>query len=159
MPDADPLERTRRLGRRAGIVAVFGLTTAFTVVCAAQVLLQALPRGTVPSRVACRDGVQRLAFAVDRARSAETGGPPGGDARDRFRARLEPEWGERKGLDATCAGDAAARLALDRVDELRYAEEHAALRAASDLSARRRAVAASLQVLALEPGARPPNRD
>lgn len=159
MPDADPLERTRRLGRRAGIIGVFGLTTAFTVVCAGQVLLQALPRGTVPSPVACRDGVRRLATAVERARAAETGGPAGGDARERFRDQLEPEWSERKGLDASCAGDAPARLALDRLDELRYAEEHAALRAAADLNARRGAVAASLQALGLTPGARPANRD
>jgi hypothetical protein len=43
----------------------------------------------------------------------------------RYRGALEPEWSERKAVEAACAGDVAGRKRLKDVIALRYAEEHA----------------------------------
>jgi hypothetical protein len=90
----------------------------------------------------CREGLRALALAVERAREAA----PGMDGEDaaiaRFRSSLEPEWTYRDGVAAACRGSARDERALDAIERLRYAEEHAARREAGDLAPLRRRVRA-----------------
>ena len=55
---------------------------------------------------------------------------------------LDPEWTYRDGVAATCRGSVEDERALDAIERLRYAEEHAARREAGDLAPLRRRVRA-----------------
>lgn len=81
-----------------------------------------------PSPDGCAGGTANLERAVERARVAYAASAGDEDERAalaRYRGALEPEWSERKAVEAACAGDAAGRKRLKDVIALRYAEEHA----------------------------------
>ena len=60
----------------------------------------------------------------------------------RFRSTLAPAWTYRDGVAASCRGSEDNERALDAIERLRYAEEHAARREAGDLAPLRRRVRA-----------------
>jgi hypothetical protein len=92
----------------------------------------------------CREGLEALAAAVERARSAA----PGLDGEDaairRFRLALSPAWGYRDQIADSCKGAHENEHALDAIERLRYAEEHAVRREAGDLAPLRRKIGAIL---------------
>lgn len=66
-----------------------------------------------------------------------------------FREALEPEWHDRAALATSCEGDPPAARALKRIEQLRYAEEHAVRYEAQNLSRHRREVEKMLEQLGL----------
>jgi hypothetical protein len=101
----------------------------------------------------CGEGLLALSAAVDRARRAA--GTSGEDSEDaallRFRGALDPEWTYRDSVAASCKASAQEQGALDAIERLRYAEEHAVRREAGELAPLRRRVQAIVERdLALE---------
>ncbi|WP_231511882.1 hypothetical protein [Chondromyces apiculatus] len=133
----------RARGRRIALAVYYGLAAVIIVVATAQIVRQVffLPVEPSPYKT-CREGLAMLASAVARARDAA----PGTDGEDaaiaRFRSALEPEWRYRDGIAATCRASTEDQRALDAIERLRYAEEHAARREAGDLAPLRRRVRA-----------------
>jgi hypothetical protein len=81
-----------------------------------------------PSPAGCAAGTAQLERAVQRARLAYATGTGDEDERAalaRYRDALEPEWAERKAVEAACKQDSAGGKRLKDVVALRYAEEHA----------------------------------
>lgn len=111
-----------------------------TVQLVQQVFYQ--PVVAYPRARTCREGLLALARAVDRAREAAPGTDGEDAALNRFRSALEPEWTTRDGIAAMCRGSTENERALDAIERLRYAEEHAARREAGDLAPLRRRVRA-----------------
>jgi hypothetical protein len=126
-PAPTPLARRRLMGRRAGI-AIFTLIFAGATLLWTVQILTAVWGGAPPSPAGCAAGTASLEQAVARARLAYATGSGDEDERtalSRYRAALEPEWDQRKAIEAACAGDQAGRRRLKDVIALRYAEEHA----------------------------------
>jgi hypothetical protein len=122
-----PLERTRLLGRRAGIAVFFFIFAGATLLWTIQILTTVW--GTAPpSPAGCAKGTASLELAIDHARKvyADLAGTEDERAAlGRFRAALEPAWSQRKAVEAACRDDPAGRKRLKDVVALRYAEEHA----------------------------------
>ncbi|WP_245677697.1 hypothetical protein [Chondromyces crocatus] len=138
-----PRLSARVRGRRLAMVLYYGLAAVVIVVATAQIVRQVFFLPVSPSPYGtCQNGLLALARAVERARDAA----PGTDGEDaaiaRFRDALDPEWSHRDGIAATCRGSAKDERALDAIERLRYAEEHAARREAGDLAPLRRRVRA-----------------
>jgi hypothetical protein len=93
-----------------------------------------------PPYTSCREGLLELHRAVDRARLAAAGTDGENEALARFRSALMPEWGYRDGVAAQCQGKKTEEGALDAIERLRYAEEHAVRREAGELAPLRRRV-------------------
>ena len=114
------------------------------VIClsaAVQITLQVLQTPAPASPVAgCREGLRALHAAVDRARLAAAGVDGEEAALDRFRRALEPDWRARDEVAARCKGSTPDEGALDAIERLRYAEEHAVRREAGELAPLRRRV-------------------
>lgn len=139
-PPPSPRARGRRIaiGIYYGMVVLFSLFPAVQIT--RQVLLAPAPQGPYPT---CHDGLRALFSAVTRAREAAAGS--GGDedtALSLFREKLEPEWRYRDGVAARCLDSAKDAGALDAIERLRYAEEHAVRREAGELAPLRRKVQA-----------------
>lgn len=126
-PPLSPVERRRRIGQRVGILVFATIFAGATLWWTVQILSDVW--GTAPpSAAGCAGGTASLERAVERARLASAASPGDEDERAalaRYRGALEPEWRERKAVEAACAGDAAGRKRLKDVVALRYAEEHA----------------------------------
>lgn len=136
-------DRAARRGRRLGIIAFTIPVAGITAIWTAQIIRQVWfpdpgPPGPRPE-VACRQAVLQLTSAVARARQAAAQ-EPGGErmALQRFRAALVPEWRGRTQVGSVCSGDKLAEDALERLDALRYAEEHAVRYEAVALAEQRR---------------------
>jgi hypothetical protein len=126
-PALTPLARRRLLGRRAG-VAIFTLIFAGATLLWTIQILTEVWGSAPPSPAGCAVGTARLQQAVERARLAYIGEAGDDDERAalaRYRGALEPEWDERKAIEAACLSDEAGRKRLKDVIALRYAEEHA----------------------------------
>jgi hypothetical protein len=108
-----------------------------------EIIEQAWTPTPLPATTDCRSGITGLIGAVRRARAAamETSGGER-DAVARFRHALEPEWGSRSALGDVCRTNPDAAGALETVDQLRYAEEHALRYEALDVAKRRKDVEA-----------------
>ena len=143
----------RRSGRRAAIGVFWAVTVAVALASAFQVSQQVLfnpcpgglscsPTPTAATFTTCRDGLLALHAAVERARLAAAGTDGEDAALARFRAALTPEWGHRDDVAAACHGAAEDEGALDAIERLRYAEEHAVRREAGELAPLRRRVEA-----------------
>src|SRR5258706_15503457 len=121
------LQRRRLFGQRAGIVIFMAIFAGATLVWTIQILTAVW--GTAPpSPAGCAGGTASLERAVERARLAyaiQAGDEDERAALARYRSALEPEWQERKAVEAACKGDAVGRKRLKDVIALRYAEEHA----------------------------------
>jgi hypothetical protein len=137
-PNQADLERVRRRGRRAGWLVFSLLIIAFTVICSVQVLAQVWAPTVVHTDEQCPAALSGLLNAIERARAEaalETRGERA--AVQRFRRALNPEWTHRAALDETCR-DAEQHHALELIDWLRYAEEHAVRYEALDVAHLRR---------------------
>jgi hypothetical protein len=90
----------------------------------------------------CREGLSALYRAVVRARDATRRGLEEAQSDEQavrlFRATVEPEWSHRDQVVQLCAPSAADRHALDTIERLRYAEEHAVRSQAAELQLLRR---------------------
>jgi hypothetical protein len=122
-----PLERSRLTGRRVGIVIFFTIFAGATLLWTIQILTTVW--GSAPASPAgCARGTADLQLAVDRARDAYAklaGDEDERAALTRYRGALEPEWQQRKAVEAACKNDEAGKKRLKDVIALRYAEEHA----------------------------------
>src|SRR6185436_2674975 len=121
----------------------YGLAAVLTVSSTWQLLRQVFLTPAPPSPYAsCEDGLRALAGAVARARNAASGTEGEDAALGRFRQALEPDWRYRDSVEVSCRGSAPSERALDAIERLRYAEEHAVRREAGDLAPLRRRVRA-----------------
>jgi hypothetical protein len=139
-PPLSPLERRRLVGRRVGIVIFFAIFAGATLLWTIQILT-AVWGSAPPSPEGCANGTATLEKAVERARLAYAKGS--GDENERtalarYRGALEPEWEQRKAVEAACRGDEAGRKRLKDVIALRYAEEHTVRYESLDLAPLRR---------------------
>jgi hypothetical protein len=161
-PRATP-PSARRTGRRVATGVFWAITVAVAVASAVQVTQQVLFNpcpgglscaGNAPaaSFKTCRDGLLALHAAVERARLAAAGTDGEDAALARFRAALTPEWGHRDEVADACRGGAEDEGALDAIERLRYAEEHAVRREAGELAPLRRRVEAIVDRELSRPG-------
>lgn len=126
-PPMTPAERHRLTGRRAGIAIFAALVSGATLLWTIQILTTVWGSAP-PSPAGCAAGTARLEQAVERARLAYATGSGDEDERAalaRYRGALEPEWAERKAVEAACQQDSVGHQRLKDVVALRYAEEHA----------------------------------
>ncbi|HEY4118770.1 MAG TPA: hypothetical protein VGM56_12985 [Byssovorax sp.] len=138
-----PATGPRRTGRRVALV-VYWLVCAWICVAGAASVTVAVfagPPAGSPRFTSCAAGMHALAAGLDSARAAGTAGEgTEDDALDRFRAALGPAWAARDAVAAVCRGNPADEGALDAIERLRYAEEHAVRREAGELAPLRRRV-------------------
>jgi hypothetical protein len=141
-PEKRPPLTARARGRRAALIVYYAVVGAICAAGAVQVTRQVLFEPEPPPPYAtCHEGLRALAAAVARAREAAAGSDGDVDtALSRFRAALEPEWTYRDGVASRCRGSAKDAGALDAIERLRYAEEHAVRREAGELAPLRRNV-------------------
>jgi hypothetical protein len=114
------------MGRRAGIAIFTTIFAGATLLWTIQILT-AVWGSAPPSPAGCAVGTASLERAVARARLAyavQAGDEDERAALARYRNALEPEWEQRKAVEAACQGDEAGRKRLKDVIALRYAEEH-----------------------------------
>lgn len=126
-PVLTPAERIRLTGRRIGIAVFAALVSGATLLWTIQILSDVWGSAP-PSPTGCTAGTRKLEEAVERARLAYATGASDEDERTalaRYRGALEPEWSERKAIEAACQEDSAGGKRLKDVIALRYAEEHA----------------------------------
>lgn len=140
------LSAARRRGRAATMGAYYGLAAVISVLATVQIIRQVFFAETVPAPWgSCREGLLALNAAVERARDAASGTEGEDAALDGFRRALEPEWRNRDAVAAACLGSRADERALDAIERLRYAEEHAVRHEAGDLAPLRRRVQTIVQ--------------
>ncbi|UQA56547.1 hypothetical protein [Polyangium aurulentum] len=133
----------RKRGRKVAGAIYYGLIGAVCVAATVQVSLQVFSQPAIPSPYAsCHDGLRALVAAVERARGAAPGADGEDRALERFRGALEPAWRHFDGVAAACKGSEKDEGALDAIERLRYAEEHAVRREAGDLAPLRQRVQA-----------------
>jgi hypothetical protein len=134
----------RARGRRIAAIMYWALVVAVCVAGAGQVSWQVLHASAPPAPYrSCREGLRALHDAVVRARDAAAHTDTGEDAAlARFRDALQPEWTYRDGVAALCHPSPGDEGALDAIERLRYAEEHAVRREAGELAPLRRRVQA-----------------
>jgi hypothetical protein len=140
--DKRPPLSPRARGRRIALIVYYALVVAVSLAGAVQITYQVLfqpePR---PPYATCQDGLHALFSAVTRAREAAAGSDGDEDAAlSRFRSALQPEWTYRDGVASLCRASARDAGALDAIERLRYAEEHAVRREAGELAPLRRSV-------------------
>lgn len=145
MPPAALTEKRRltprRLGRRIAQVIYWAVVASVSLVGAVEITRQVFFQPMAPLPWAsCREGLLALYTAVDQARLAAAGAEGEDAALVRFRSALLPTWAYRDGIAARCKGSAPDEGALDAIERLRYAEEHAVRREAGDLAPLRRSV-------------------
>ena len=132
----------RRRGRSIAGALYYGLIGVTCVSATVQISMQVFQRPLPSPYGSCVEGLRALVSAVERARGAAPGTDGEDAAIERFRAALEPEWGAFDGVAVACKGSAKDEGALDAIERLRYAEEHAVRREAGDLAPLRRRVQA-----------------
>jgi len=142
-PPQAPTE-ARALGRRVAFLLFLAVALAVAVGGGAQVFVQAFQRHESPEIQvkSCSDGLARLAAAVERARTAASVTDGEDAALDRFRRALQPDWDDRDHIEDLCQSSPSSMAALDAIEQLRYAEEHAVRREAAELAPLRRRVQA-----------------
>jgi len=122
-----PLERSRLIGRRAGIAIFTTFFAGATLLWTIQILTTVWGSAP-PSPAGCARGTADLQLAVDRARDSYAklaGEEDERAALTRYRSALEPEWKQQKAVEAACRDDEPGKKRLKDVIALRYAEEHA----------------------------------
>lgn len=139
-----PKRTPRALGRRVGAIAYWTLVVGVCLAAAVEITWQVLFQGYPTAPYAgCHEGLRALFGAVVRAREAAAHTGEGEDAAlARFRAALQPEWTYRDAVAARCRATPHDEGALDAIERLRYAEEHAVRREAGELAPLRRRVQA-----------------
>lgn len=133
----------RKRSRALAVIVYYSLIGIICISATAQITKQVFyqPRLTSPY-TSCHEGLSALTTAVERARRAAPGTDGEDPAIDRFRAALNPEWTYVDSIGDTCRRSVKDEAALDAIERLRYAEEHAVRREAGDLAPLRRKVQA-----------------
>ncbi|MFO0587953.1 MAG: hypothetical protein U0441_10460 [Polyangiaceae bacterium] len=154
-----PVERTpaQARGRRIAFILYYIAAAYVAGVGSVQVFMQAFQRREAPELgiVTCADGLARLSAAVDRARRAASLTDGEDAALLDFRRALTPEWDDRDHIEDLCRPSASSMAALDAIEQLRYAEEHAVRREAAELAPLRRRVQGIVPAEATRPGPSP----
>ena len=115
------------MGRRIGIAVFSAIFAGATLLWTIQILTEVWGSAP-PSLAGCARGTASLERAVERARLAyavEAGDEDERAALARYRTALDPEWEQRKAVEAACKADENGQKHLKDVIALRYAEEHA----------------------------------
>ncbi len=151
----------RRRGRRTALALYYGLVVWVIVWGTTQLTQQLFFRSARSSPFpTCEAGLQALALAVERGRASAAGDDGEDGAVRRFREAVATEWAWRDEIASSCRGTPKGEGALDAIERLRYAEEHAARLEAGELAPLRRRVrslfATELQQGALRDDARSP---
>ena len=134
---------TRKRSRALAVVVYYSLIGVICVAATAQITKQVFFQPKIASPYSnCREGLTALVSAGERARHAAPGTDGEDPAIERFRAALKPEWTYFDAIADTCRGSVKDEGALDAIERLRYAEEHAVRREAGDLAPLRRKVQA-----------------
>jgi hypothetical protein len=143
-PSAPKLSPARARGRRTAFVLYLLVALVVGAAGGIQVFAQAFERREAPEIhvKSCPDGLARLAAAVERARTAASVTDGEDAALDRFRRALQPDWDDRDHIEDLCQSSPSSMAALDAIEQLRYAEEHAVRREAAELAPLRRRVQA-----------------
>lgn len=141
-PSVPPyIQAARKRGRKIALLVYYAVVLCVCVAGAAEVSLQVLWNPVNASPYAnCQEGLRALVSALSRARSAAPGNDGEDLAIERFRSALNPEWSYWDSIAQSCQGNAERKRALDAIERLRYAEEHAARWEAGDLAPLRRKV-------------------
>jgi hypothetical protein len=138
------LARARAKGRRVAFAIFYVVAFSVSVAGGLQVFLQAFQRHEAPELhiTTCAEGLSRLSAAVERARKAASATDGEDAALADFRNALRPEWDDRDHIEDLCRPAPSSMAALDAIEQLRYAEEHAVRREAAELAPLRRRVQA-----------------
>ena len=136
------LDPARARGRRVAYVLFYSIAVGISAAGAIQIFSQAFARHGAPESAAstCEEGLSRLASAVARARKAASATDGEDAALGDFRKTLRPEWDDRDHVEDLCRSSPSSMAALDAIEQLRYAEEHAVRREAAELAPLRRRV-------------------
>lgn len=133
----------RKRSRALAVIVYYGLIVTLCIGATAQITKQVFYQPRIPSAYTnCHEGLSALVSAVERARRAAPGTDGEDGAIERFRSALNPEWTYVESIGDTCRGSVNDEGALDAIERLRYAEEHAVRREAGDLAPLRRKVQA-----------------
>ena len=133
----------RKRSRALAVIVYYSLIGVICIGATAQVTKQVFYQPRVASPYTnCQEGLSALVSAVERARRAAPGTDGEDRAIERFRTALDPEWAYVDSIGDTCRGSVKDEGALDAIERLRYAEEHAVRREAGDLAPLRRKVQA-----------------
>ena len=136
----------RRRGRRALLAVYYAIILGISIASTVEITRQVFYVKVEPSPYrSCREGLLALSTAVERARRAAPGTDGEDAAISRFREALEPDWSRRDAVALSCRGREQDEGALDAIERLRYAEEHAVRREAGDLAPLRRKVQAIVE--------------
>ncbi len=128
------------------------LIGGFTVVCATEILVQALAPVHTVNPPECRSTLAALDAALLRARaSVEMGGATERATVEAFRRALMPEWSQEAAAREACKADHPAAEALEALVQLRYAEESSVRAQTSDLLPLRARVGGALRRLSALP--------
>lgn len=142
-PEDTAHERARRSGRRVAI-AIYGVFVGLFIVVASGNVIWRLygPTSITTPAISCSEGLRELVVAIERAREAASSTPEVSETRAlaRFRDALRPEWDGQPLIAVRCANEKELRAALDTIERLRYAEEHAVRIESSELAPLRLAV-------------------
>lgn len=148
------LDRAKKRGRRAAFTIFYVLAVGVSIGGSAQIFVQAFQRREAPGLgvTSCSDGLSKLTGALERARKAASATDGEDAALADFRKALAPEWDDRDHIEDLCRSSEPSMAALDAIEQLRYAEEHAVRREAAELAPLRRRVQAIAPPAAAEPG-------
>lgn len=136
----------RKRSRALAVIVYYSLIGVICISATAQITKQVFYQPRIASPyTTCHEGLSALASAVERARRAAPGTDGEDGAIDRFRTALNPEWTYVDSIGDTCRGSVKDEGALDAIERLRYAEEHAVRREAGDLAPLRRKVQAIVE--------------
>lgn len=150
--NANAIDRAQKTGRRIGTALFALLIGTFTIVCSAQVLIQGFSERSSASAgadIECREGLRALVAALSDARSrAKSADPEERSRLMQFRDAVRGTWKNRYEIERRCKADPWALKALEQIDELRWAEEHAVRYESANLAPSRQQVSEIEKVLA-----------
>jgi hypothetical protein len=134
----DAREQHRRKAKRFIFIGYFCLVTVVIAISISQVARQVYAEPAQVPAVRCSEELVRLMSAIDRATTKAQGSlGPAQDVLPQFRSDLSPEWDRLEPLRKACSNEPHAQ-ALDAIEQLRYAEEHAVRRDSFELTDRRK---------------------
>jgi len=135
---ADDHEQLRRKAKRFIFIGYFCVVCLVIGISITQVARQVYATPSEAPAVRCSDELVLLMNAVERAKTrAHASQGPADQDLPTFRADLRPEWDKVESLRKACSRAPHAQ-ALDAIEQLRYAEEHAVRRDSFELTDRRR---------------------
>ncbi len=158
-PAPDGRTPAQARGRRVALILYYIAAVGIAGAGSVQVFMQAFQRREAPELhiVSCSDGLSQLAGAVERARKVASGTDGEDAALADFRKALAPEWDDRDHIEDLCRPSASSMAALDAIEQLRYAEEHAVRREAAELAPLRRRVQGIVPAETARPGPAKPD--